>query len=156
VIQRELVVPVAPESLWEAITDPAELTEWFGATVEWELHPGAPARFDGHDGIRRRGLVTEVRPGRRLSFRWWNEAEGPEGASEVTYDLDPAPGGDATRLVVTERPVDPVPPMSDPAASSGERLDAARDAWNAWTDWDGRLLGAWAAATRRVMAGARH
>lgn len=165
-IERQLVLPVPAESLWDAITDPAEVAAWFGSEVEWELHPGAPARFDGHDGSRRRGLVTEVLPGRRLRFRWWNESDGPDGASEVTYDLDEDPDGDGTRLVVTERPVDPAPAATDdapatPAASvasvasvsTGEPNNAARDRW---TDWDGRLLGAWALVTCHVTAGGRY
>ncbi|MGI8750798.1 MAG: SRPBCC family protein [Acidimicrobiales bacterium] len=163
-IERQLVLPVPAESLWDAITDPADVAAWFGSTVEWELRPGAPARFDGHDGSRRRGLVTEVQPGRRLSFRWWNDSDGPHTASEVTYDLDPDPDGDGTRLVVTERPVDPAPSMGQPATterpaasvaplSTSLRMDAGRETW---TDWDGRLFGAWALATSRVMAGGRH
>jgi uncharacterized protein YndB with AHSA1/START domain len=161
VIERQLVLPVPAESLWDAITDPAEVKAWFGSTVEWELRPGAPARFDGHDGSRRVGLVTEVRPGRRLSFRWWNESDGPDAASEVTYDLDADPDGDGTRLVVTERPVGPVPSGSDPAtavpaasvASGSNGTPATRGAGReSWTEWDGRLLGAWALATSRVTA----
>lgn len=160
-IERELVLPVPVESLWDAITDPAELAAWFGSTVEWELRPGAPARFDGQDGSRRRGLVTEVWPGRRLSFRWWNESDGPDGASEVTYDLDPDPDGDGTRLVVTERPVDPAPPATEPVrpAASVASLSAGQPGdgnGGTWTDWDGRLLGAWALATSQVTAGGRH
>lgn len=162
-IERQLVLPVATESLWEAITDPTELAGWFGSAVEWELRPGGPARFDGHDGSRRQGLVTEVLPGRRLSFRWWKESDGPDGASEVTYELDPDPDSDGTRLVVTERPVGPDPSGSEPAnsrpaasvpsRSSGERCDTARETW---TDWDSRLLGAWAQTTSRATAGGRH
>lgn len=157
-IEREVVLPVPAESLWDAITDPAELAAWFGSTVEWELRPGAAARFDGHDGSRRRGLVTEVRPGRRLSFRWWNESDGPDDASEVTYDLDTDPDGEGTRLVVTERPVDPAPAgpepiTSAPAASVAPWPDLERETW---TDWDGRLFGAWALTTSGVTAGGRH
>ncbi|MDQ2729571.1 MAG: SRPBCC domain-containing protein [Actinomycetota bacterium] len=161
-IERQLVLPVPAESLWDAITDPAEVAAWFGSTVEWELRPGAPARFDGHDGSRRRGLVTEVQPGRRLSFQWWNEADGPDAASEVTYDLDPDPDGDGTRLVVTERPVDPAsagaePVTSGPAVSLAPVSTGATRGANrgAWTDWDGRLFSAWALATSRVTAGGR-
>ncbi|MDQ6839806.1 MAG: SRPBCC domain-containing protein [Actinomycetota bacterium] len=161
-IERQLVLPVPAERLWEAIADPEELAAWFGSSVEWELRPGAPARFNGHDGSRRRGRVSEVVPGRRLRFRWWSETDGPDDTSEVTYTLDPAPDGEGTRLVVTECPLDcpPAPDEADPAPPSnsvvapatGEACSTDRDRW---TGWDGRLLGVWALADSRVTAGDR-
>lgn len=141
VIERQLVVPVPATRLWEALTEPDLLADWFGAAVTWELRPDAPARFDDHDGTQRRGRVTEVLPGRRLAFRWWEAGDnGDDDAdvSEVVYRLDP--DGDGTRLVVTERRLD---------AADSVAGHAGRDA-RTWTDWDGRLLGAWALATAGV------
>jgi len=134
-IRRRVELPGGPDRLWNELTDPGSVSGWMGTTVEWELVPGAPARFTGEDGSRRAGLVEEVRPGERLRFRWWPE-DGTGHASEVTYDLEP--DGDGTVLTVTERPTGP----------AGAAL--AQDSCS-WTAWDGRALGLWARA--RVGAG---
>lgn len=143
-VERELVVPVPATELWEALTDPGALESWFGASVEWDLRPGGPARFEGGEDGARDGRVEEVDPARRLRFRWWPEGGEDEGASEVTYELDDSPDGDSTRLVVTERPLSPA---GSPAASASAAAH--------WTAWDGLLLGVWARATGAVGAGCR-
>jgi uncharacterized protein YndB with AHSA1/START domain len=136
-IRRRVELPGGPDRLWTELTDPESVADWMGTTVEWELTPGAPARFTGDDGSRRVGLVEEVRPGERLRFRWWPEDDTGQ-VSEVTYDLEPH--GDGTLLTVTERPTG----SDHPAAPAHDAV--------AWTAWDGRALGLWASA--RVGAGA--
>ncbi len=132
-IRRQLVLPVSPERLWEALTDPDQVENWFGARVEWQLEPGAPARFYGDDGRDRAGRVEAVRPGRHLRFRWWPapgvpgwtappsgvgvagveeatpglEASTADQTSEVSYLLEPVPDG--TRLTIQERPLGRMP-----------------------------------------------
>src|ERR1700760_4548622 len=105
-IRRQVVMPVTPERLWAALTDPEQMTGWCGARVEWQLEPGSPARFHGDDGHDRAGRVEVVRPGRHLRFRWWpgprggapaasGVAEGDDVAevTEVSYVLEPVSGG---------------------------------------------------------------
>ena len=75
-IRRQIVMPVSPERLWDALTEPGQLAKWFGADVEWELREGGSARFRRDDGTERAGRVEAVRPGRHLRFRWW-PAEPP-------------------------------------------------------------------------------
>ena len=135
-LTREITLPVDPDRLWEALADPSK---WIGAQVDWELVPGGPARFVGDPDGDRAGRVDEVLPGRRLSFRWWPEADR-EDESEVTYELEPAEEG--TRLVVTERRVGHEAEEKGPQASAG------------WTAWDGRLVGLWGTNDREVMAAA--
>ena len=137
VVEQEIVLPVSPEELWTDLTDPAMVGCWFGATVEWELVPGGPARFEEGDGTERRGVVETVRPGRELRFRWW--APG-EPASEVEYRLEPVDGG--TRLTVVER---------GPAGDDEEpEHDAA--APQASMRWGTRMAGLWLAARQPVLA----
>lgn len=135
-LTREITLPVDPDRLWEALADPSE---WIGAQVEWELVPGGRARFTGDPDGERSGQVDEVEPGRRLSFRWWPEADRDD-ESEVTYELEPAEDG--TRLVVTERRVQREAPADGPQASAR------------WTAWDDRLVGLWGTNSREVMAAA--
>jgi uncharacterized protein YndB with AHSA1/START domain len=109
-IRRELVVPVAPADLWRALTDPGALAGWFGAEVEWDLAAGGGARFVDGAGAVREGVVDTAVPERELRFRWWPEGGAADGTSEVTYQLEPDPGG--TRLTVTERAIAPAAPAA--------------------------------------------
>ena len=35
-ITRKLVLPAPPEEVWDALTDPERLKEWFANDVEWD------------------------------------------------------------------------------------------------------------------------
>jgi uncharacterized protein YndB with AHSA1/START domain len=130
-VRREVVLPAAPDEVWEAITSPDALREWFGADVAWELAPGGTGRFEDDDGSAREARVAAVEPGRRLGFRWWPEGQEDE-ASDVDFELTEQEEG--TRLVVTETPV------------VRETCSCQRG----WTDWDTRLFRAWAAVGARA------
>jgi uncharacterized protein YndB with AHSA1/START domain len=124
-LTREITLPVSARELWEALTDPAAVSSWLGSEVDWTLEPGAPARFRrGEDGDRD-GRVDEVRPGRRLAFQWWPEAD-PAEVSEVTYELEPS--GEGTRLTVSERR------MAAPATQVCAE---------GWSTWDTCFAGLW-------------
>ncbi|MDQ1397620.1 MAG: hypothetical protein QOG64_2879, partial [Acidimicrobiaceae bacterium] len=75
-VTREVVLPAGVDEVWEAITDPRRLAEWFGADVDLDLWPGGNAEFRGDDGEVRRGVVEEVEPCRRLAYRWWPGVAG--------------------------------------------------------------------------------
>ena len=64
-------MPVSPERLWEALTDPDQVAGGSGLGSSGSSNPAAPARFHGDDGRDRAGRVEAVRPGRHLRFRWW-------------------------------------------------------------------------------------
>ena len=92
-IHREIVLPAPREEVWEALTDPERLEDWFANDVDLDLRPGGGASFRWSNGEERHATVTDVDPERRLSFDW----EG-EGTVEFTLDDDV----DGTRLVVEE------------------------------------------------------
>jgi uncharacterized protein YndB with AHSA1/START domain len=180
-IRRQMVVPVTPERLWVALTDPDQVAGWFGARVEWELREGAPARFWSDDGSERQGWVVTVRPGRHLRFRWWPVPGGPEApspeaqspenqgeagpagetvdrgdagagsASEVSYLLEPANEG--TRLTIQERQLSEAS-ITTPSARAGASTLGYSTVGSEldWTSWDHRLAGAWVALARRPAA----
>ena len=41
-IERVVTLPLTQEELWDVLTDPAEINEWFGAEVDWDLEPVWP------------------------------------------------------------------------------------------------------------------
>jgi uncharacterized protein YndB with AHSA1/START domain len=146
-VTREVVLPAGVDEVWEAITDPRRLAEWFGADVDLDLWPGGNAEFRGDDGEVRRGVVEEVEPCRRLAYRWWPGVAGAgagdgvgdgvgdggtarrSGESRVELTIEEVASG--TRLVVVEAPV---PALGPQACASG-------------AGWTGRLRAlVWATA----------
>jgi uncharacterized protein YndB with AHSA1/START domain len=143
-IRRRVSLPATSDRVWEAITDPGRMPDWFGGRVDWELQEGGPLSYRGDDGEARTGRIEEIRPGRRLRFVWWPaEGSGGEpdpGATEVTYLLEPV--DDGTVLTVQETPL---------GAGSLRASGSAADRRRGWDDWDSRLAGAWV----NLSAGAR-
>ena len=92
-IRREIVLDAPREDVWEALTDPERLADWFANDVELDLRPGGGARFRWANGEERRATVREVEPGEKLAFEW-----DDDGEVEFTLSDDE----DGTRLVVTE------------------------------------------------------
>ena len=91
-VTREVVLEAPVEEVWEALTDPEQLEEWFANDVELELEPGGDGIFRWDDGEERHAVVEEVEPERRFTFTW---DERPR--------RDRARGGRRrTRVVVTE------------------------------------------------------
>jgi uncharacterized protein YndB with AHSA1/START domain len=95
-VVREVVFDAPPDEVWEALTDPERLEEWFANDVEFDLDRGGVFRWE--DGEVRYAIVEEVEPERRLALRWWDPSAPEE--SEVTFTLDETEEG--TKLVVTE------------------------------------------------------
>lgn len=74
-VTREVVVEAPLEEVWEALTAPDRIEEWFA-----------------EDGEERDLVVEEVEPERRVAYTW--------DESHVAIELEEVDGG--TRVVVTE------------------------------------------------------
>ena len=98
-VTRELVLPVEPEEVWDALTSPERLEEWFANDVELAVTPGGDGVFRWDSGEVRRAVVEDVEVGRRLTLRWWDE-EAPGDETLVTISVEPVDTG--ARVVVTE------------------------------------------------------
>ena len=92
-VTREIVFPVPPDEVWEALTDPDQLEEWFANDVELDPRKGGAGVFRWDDGDERRAVVEEIDEERRLALRFDDDGL-------VELELDDADGG--TLLVVTE------------------------------------------------------
>lgn len=91
-VTREIVLEAPLDEVWEALTEPERLEEWFANDVELEVEPGGGGVFRWDDGEERRAVVEEVEPGRRFAFTWDD--------GHVAIELEEVEGG--TRVVVTE------------------------------------------------------
>ena len=92
-VTREIVFPVPPGEVWEALTDPEQLEEWFANDVELDPRPGGDGLFRWDDGEERRATVVVAEPGERLVLDWDEEGE-------VEFTLEEV--DDGTRLLVRE------------------------------------------------------
>lgn len=76
-----------PETVWAAITEPAQRRAWFPDTVEGDFVPGATLRFStGHASVPDfTGTVLRVEPPRLLEFTW--------GEDTLRFEIEPTEGG---------------------------------------------------------------
>ena len=92
-IEREIVFPAEPDEVWEALTEPERLEEWFANDVELDPTKGGAGVFRWDNGEERRAIVREAVPGERLVLDW-----DDDGTVEMT--LEEVEEG--TRLLVRE------------------------------------------------------
>ena len=85
--------PASPAEVWEALTEPERLEEWFANEVSLDARPGGEGVFRWGDGDERRATVREVEPEERLVLDW-------EDDGQVVLELEEVDGG--TRLHVVE------------------------------------------------------
>jgi uncharacterized protein YndB with AHSA1/START domain len=103
-VERSERFAVPPETLWEAITDPDLLEEWFGP-VEFDLTPeGAISEPDESGRPHTIGVVETVDEPRRIGFVW--VAPGAEMPSSVELIIDDD-GRDGSVLHVRETAIEP-------------------------------------------------
>jgi uncharacterized protein YndB with AHSA1/START domain len=121
-VRRSVVLPVAVEAVWAALTDAGHLSAWLGGDVEIDPLPGGQLVVR-EDGRVRRGVIVDLDPLRHLEIRWlapsrrlgfvWGPDDDPAGSSgAVEFVLEALPRQAATRLTVVER----APSASRPSA----------------------------------------
>jgi uncharacterized protein YndB with AHSA1/START domain len=107
-IEREIHIDAAPEVVFEVVSNPEHIREWWDADTDLEPAAGESGNLvwtDAATGRRDTVAITVVdaQPPRRFSFRW-THPEGAEAAPGnsllVTFELTPS--GTGTRLRLTE------------------------------------------------------
>lgn len=104
VVEKTIDFEASPERVWRAITDPEQISRWFGHEAVFEATVG----FEGAMIWREHGSfalrVEEVTPPSRLVWSWLHEDGVPFDAAIATrieWTLTPLDGG-GTRLNVLE------------------------------------------------------
>lgn len=108
-IEREITIAASPETVFEVITSPEHLKEWWPDEAVIEPKPGASGYLvfgDPASGDAQIPQVTVVDavPPRLFSFRWTHPEgeEAREGNSLlVTFELTPVDGGTLLRMTET-------------------------------------------------------
>lgn len=105
-IQREIFVEASPEIVFDVVSRPEHVQQWWPDEARFEPTPGSVGDIvfgDRGTGHVATFTVIDVRPPRTFAFRWTHPAD--ESAAEgnsllVTFDL--APSGSGTLLRMTE------------------------------------------------------
>ena len=105
-IERELHVDASPEVVYEVVSSPVHLREWWPDDAEVDAVPGGVGHLIWRDGGTEHPMsvpltVVEADPPRRFSFRWCHdegETAVPANSLLVTFDLVAAGEGTLVRL----------------------------------------------------------
>ena len=108
-IKREIHVDAPPEVVFEVVTRPEHIREWWYADTDVEPTPGTTGELVWRDGDDPRAhavpmTVVVAEPPRLFSFRWTHPAgeTAVDGNSLlVTFELVPSGSGTLLRLTET-------------------------------------------------------
>jgi uncharacterized protein YndB with AHSA1/START domain len=106
-IEREIHIDAPPEVVFDVVSNPEHVREWWPDEAEYPAVPGGEGRIgfgaSAQDRTWVQFAVVDADPPRSFSFRWTHEAgetAAPGNSLLVVFDLEPAGGG--TRLRMTE------------------------------------------------------
>jgi uncharacterized protein YndB with AHSA1/START domain len=129
IIERTFEAPL--DLVWKAISEREAFDHWYFKLKDFQAKVGFEFEFSGEDkGVTylHHCRVTEVVPGKKLSYTW--RYEGHEGQSLVTFELFPE-GDQKTKLRLTHAGLETFPKLPS----------FARENFLAgWTDIIGRSL----------------
>jgi uncharacterized protein YndB with AHSA1/START domain len=114
------------ESAWTALSDPDELAQWLGTSVDLDVQPGGRGRVVDDDGTVREVLVTAVDERHGIAWHWWSD-DGE--LSSVELRIDERDGH--ARLHIIE--------MVVPGRSHGSDRSAIARCSRRWTSASARL-----------------
>ena len=127
-IRREIVLPAPREEVWEALTEPERLEDWFANDVDLDLRPGGGASFRWSNGEERHATrllriahdaVPRVVPAKRQpAFRRGHDARRQRRRRSF---------GASPRACAAESKSAAVKPAKSSASKFG--LPARRSAW---------------------------
>jgi uncharacterized protein YndB with AHSA1/START domain len=128
-IVRTVRIDSTPERVWDALTDTAQLGEWFGDTATMsKLAVGGTGEFDWEGYGTFPFEIIEVLPNTVFAYRWSGEPATELRADDstvvrFTIEVD----GDVTVLTVTESGFDTI---AGGLAHRRHRLEQNREGWN--------------------------
>ena len=115
-IDRTIEIDAPPQRVWQALTDPRELSAWFQVIIDGTIAPGSEVQMTsthaGYEGQRFKVWFVELTPPKRLVWQWHpGEVEATidysrEARTTVTFVLEPS--GSGTRVILSETGFDEI------------------------------------------------
>jgi len=131
-ISRTVRIDVPRERVWTALTDPEQITEWFGDGVGFTaLEVGGTGSVDWDDYGSFPIEFTEVAPLEALGFRWSGIPADAldEYSTHVRFSL--ADAGESTDVTVVETGFETLPGGT---RYRRDRLEQNREGWDVELD----------------------
>lgn len=104
-IEREIHVEASPEVVFEVVSRPEHISEWWTDDADIEAAPGAVGELVWGDRAQVVPIVVvKAEPPRLFSFRWCHPDGNVEDSADsllVTFELTPAGAGTRIRLTET-------------------------------------------------------
>jgi uncharacterized protein YndB with AHSA1/START domain len=126
-IEQEIVVEAPIEVVWQVVTEPEHITQWFSDAAEVELHPRGRGRLTWKGQGAWPLRVVSVEAPRRFAFRWIRrERIEVDERNSTLVEMLLTEEGEGTRLRVIETGFESLPwPEDQRAVYKGEN----RDGW---------------------------
>ncbi|WP_106252980.1 SRPBCC domain-containing protein [Nonomuraea fuscirosea] len=106
-IERKIHIEASAEVVFDVVSSPEHLREWWPDEAEFPAAPGGEGRIGfgnpSREGTWVRFEVVDAVPPRRFSFRWTHEegqSAAPGNSNLVVFEIEPA--GTGTILRMTE------------------------------------------------------
>ncbi|TDC67912.1 polyketide cyclase [Actinomadura sp. GC306] len=104
-IEREIYVDASPEVVFEVVSRPEHVAQWWADDADFEAEPGAVGELVWGDRAAVQPIsVVKADPPRLFSFRWCHfdgEVDDSADALLVTFELTPSGTGTTIRLTET-------------------------------------------------------
>jgi uncharacterized protein YndB with AHSA1/START domain len=109
-IERSVLIAASPEVVWNAITEPGHLEQWYAPGCPWEipaLQEGATVKFHNTDTDIQLATIEAVKPLREFTLRWQLDPMHPGLTLTNTFRLEPENG--STRVTVSQAGYESLP-----------------------------------------------
>lgn len=106
-IEREVYIDAAPHVVYDVVSSPAHVSQWWPDEATYEPVPGSAGEIvfgeRGAGGTVEQLTVVEAEPPRSFSFRWTHRAgEAAAAGNSMLVNFSLTPSGQGTVLRMTE------------------------------------------------------
>src|SRR5688500_1575168 len=109
-VERSVLIDAPRQRVWEAVTDPAQLKEWYAPGCPWEipaLQPGATIKFHNTDTDIQLATIEVVKPLQEFTLRWQLDPAHPGITLLNSFLLEEENG--STRVTVSQAGYESLP-----------------------------------------------
>ena len=109
-VERSVLIDASPQRVWQAITDPAQLEQWYAPGCPWEipaLQAGATVKFHNTDTDIQLATIEVLEPLREFTLRWQLDPMHPGLTLSNSFRLEPENG--RTRVTISQAGYDSLP-----------------------------------------------
>jgi uncharacterized protein YndB with AHSA1/START domain len=109
-VERSVLINAPRQRVWQAITDPAQLEQWYAPGCPWEipaLQVGATVKFHNTDTDIQLATIEDLEPLHRFTLRWELDPAHPGITLLNSFLLEEENGN--TRVTVSQAGYESLP-----------------------------------------------